>query len=166
MIFPTVRGQDCKGRSLFLPDGFTGEFNVALIAFQRYQQEALETWLPYLETLSEQNQELRLYILPTIQQLDEYQAQFFDLGLKFRQDSLLDQRRFTLYVDLNDFNRALDIPTVNRIYVLLLDRIGNVLWRADGVFTPEKARALDETLPRETAHPHRLGALFFSWLLH
>ncbi len=38
--------------------------------------------------------------------------------------------------------RTLDIPDEERMYVLLVNRKGEVLWRVDGPFNEDKARDL------------------------
>ena len=52
------------------------------------------------------------------------------------------ERTITLYLDKDEFRQALQLPHEDDIYVLLLDRQGQVLWRAEGAFTPEKGESL------------------------
>jgi hypothetical protein len=56
----------------------------------------------------------------------------------------------TLYLNKPAFRKALDMPDEERIYVLLVNRKGEVLWRADGSFHEDKARDLKFAL--EGAH--------------
>jgi predicted transcriptional regulator len=58
-------------------------------------------------------------------------------------------RTITLYVDKAAFRQALELPHEEDIYVLLVDREGNVLWRAEGAFTPEKGESLAAVLRGE-----------------
>jgi hypothetical protein len=52
------------------------------------------------------------------------------------------QKTITLYLDKKEFLRALNIPDDQTIWVLVIDRAGNVLWHSQDVFTPEKGEAL------------------------
>lgn len=52
----------------------------------------------------------------------------------------------TLYLDKRVFPAALQLPSEDTVYALLVDRAGYVLWRAEGVITDEKERALQRTL--------------------
>ncbi len=47
-----------------------------------------------------------------------------------------------LYVDVNSFRRSLRIPTVHTIAVLLVNKQGRVLWRAEGPMTPAERASL------------------------
>jgi len=51
-------------------------------------------------------------------------------------------KTITLYIDLEMFLEALGIPDEKTIWLLVLDRQGNVIWRAEGAFTAEKGDAL------------------------
>ena len=49
------------------------------------------------------------------------------------------------------FRRALDIPNEQEIWLYLFDRQGNVLWRASGRFSQDKADALHDVIEAHTA---------------
>ena len=48
------------------------------------------------------------------------------------------QKTITLYIDKEEFQQALDIPHEDTIWVLVLDRQGNVLWCTEGAYSQEK----------------------------
>jgi hypothetical protein len=56
------------------------------------------------------------------------------------------ERTITLYLDKRSFREALQLPGEDDIYVLLLDRRGQVLWRTEGSFALEKGDALTATV--------------------
>jgi len=149
MNFPMLAAENSEGRRFMLPQDFEGAYNVVVITFQQRQQSDVETWLPLLHRLSSHYEALHHYLLPTIQFLSDCQHEFLDVSANFR---LSAQRPFAntlrLYVDLNDFNRALDIPTVSQIYTFLLDSSGRVLWRASGAYNPDCAHDLINLLDR------------------
>lgn len=43
--FPELKASNLEGRSFALPADFEGERNLLLIAFQREQQQQIDTWL-------------------------------------------------------------------------------------------------------------------------
>lgn len=47
------------------------------------------------------------------------------------------------------FRKALNLADENKIYALLVDRSGRVLWRAEGVFDEGKASSLQTVLGLE-----------------
>lgn len=59
------------------------------------------------------------------------------------------ERTITLYLDKPAFRETLDLPTEDDVYVLLVNRRGEVLWRAQGAFTPEKGRGLRAAVQNE-----------------
>ncbi len=52
----------------------------------------------------------------------------------------------TLYLEKQAFRQALNIPDEERIYVLLVNRKGEVLWRTEGPFEEEKGQDLQRML--------------------
>jgi len=55
------------------------------------------------------------------------------------------------YIDIPPFTTALNLPTVDSIYLFLLDRSGEILWRGQGQFDPQQLAALAAVLDRVTA---------------
>ncbi|MBE2268806.1 MAG: hypothetical protein IAE80_11290 [Anaerolinea sp.] len=143
MIFPTVTGSNLDGQRISLPNGLAGEFNLLVITFQQRHSPQVEAWVSHFSALCSRYYDLRCYVLPTIQNLLTLQRDFADAWVRSGSDD--GNRRQTtipLYVDINDFNRALDIPTVSNVYCLLIDREGEVLWRVQGAYDPLKVRRL------------------------
>ena len=86
---------------------------------------------------------MRYYELPTIQRLNALARTFINEGMRAGiPDPVARERTITLYLDKNAFRQALQLPDEDDIYVLLLDRQGQVLWRTEGAFTPEKGDSL------------------------
>jgi hypothetical protein len=147
MQFPVVTGSNLQRRKLDLPEGFDGNLNLVLIAFQQWQQTQVDTWIPFAKQLEEVHAGLRYYELPTIQRLNALARTFINEGMRAGiPDPVARERTITLYVDKNSFRQALQLPHEDDIYVLLLDRQGQVLWRAEGTFTQEKGESLVATL--------------------
>jgi hypothetical protein len=55
-------------------------------------------------------------------------------------------RTITLYIDKKPFLKALGITDESRIYCFLVNRSGQVLWRAEGEFDVSKATGLRQYL--------------------
>jgi predicted transcriptional regulator len=56
------------------------------------------------------------------------------------------QKTITLYTDKGAFRQALDLPNEESIYVLVVDRQGNVMWRTEGAYSEEKGEALTKAI--------------------
>ena len=153
MQFPTVQGSNLQREKLTLPQDLEGAFNVLLIAFQQWQQRTVDTWVPFLHQLEGERPGMAYYELPTIQQMNVLARTFINEGMRAGiPDPVARERTITLYLDKAAFRRALDLPHEDDIYVLLVDRQGQVLWRTEGAFTPPKAESLVAAIEGVLAH--------------
>jgi hypothetical protein len=64
--FPQLGARDLDGREMTLPAGLPGEWNVVIIAFQRQQQELVDSWAPWLAERAAVTPWLRFAELPAI----------------------------------------------------------------------------------------------------
>lgn len=155
MRFPTVRGSNLQREKLTLPQDLQGEQNLVLIAFQQWHQRQVDTWIPFARELEARHPGLRYYELPTIASRNVLAQTFINEGMRAGiRDAVARERTITLYLDKRAFRQALQLPGEEDISVLLLDRQGQVLWRAEGAFTPEAGASLAAAvrgLPREDA---------------
>lgn len=60
-------------------------------------------------------------------------------------------RTTTLYTDKKRFRLALDLPSEDHIYVLRVDRRGEVLWRTAGAYRSDPAKELTATVEQQMA---------------
>jgi hypothetical protein len=150
MRFPAVRGDNLLRQTVNLPHDLEGELNILLIAFQRWQQNMVDTWLPTVQHIEQAHPQVRYYELPTIQRLNVLAQTFINAGMRAGiPNPTARERTITLYVDKAAFRRALELPHEESIYVLLVDRQGQVLWRTEGAHTPDKATALAAAIRAE-----------------
>jgi len=147
MKFPSVTGSNLSGQRYNLPQDFEGKYNIALIVYQRFQQRNVDSWGPLLERLARKYPSLHYYELPTLPNYGWIQRSFIDGGMRGGiPDKAVRARTITLYLDLKKFNTALNLATIDDIYVLLVDKQGEVLWRASGDYTPEQDGLLSQRL--------------------
>ena len=62
MKFPTAKGSNLQRKKLSLPQDFDGELNIVLIAFERWQQNTVDTWLPYPKNLNAPISKIRVLL--------------------------------------------------------------------------------------------------------
>ena len=145
--FPRLTASNLEKRTFTLPDDFEGSRNLLLVAFQREQQQQVDTWLREMRRFEELDPEFRYYELPTIQSPNRLVRWFIDTGMRRGiPDPKARSRTITLYMDKQPFLKALGITDENRIYCFLVNRSGQVLWRAEGGFDDAKAVSLRERL--------------------
>ena len=147
MQFPRVSGSNLQRQKVELPQGFEGEQNLVLIAFQQWQQTQVDTWLPFARQLEDSHPTVRYYELPTIRRLNPLARTFINEGMRAGiPDPVARERTITLYVEKDAFRKALQLSSEQDIHVLLVDRQGKVLWREVGAFAPEKGESLAAAL--------------------
>jgi hypothetical protein len=145
--FPRLIASNLEKRAFSLPDDFEGSRNLLLVAFQREQQQQVDTWLREMKRFEEMDPEFRYYELPTIQSPNRLVRWFIDTGMRRGiPDPKARSRTITLYIDKQPFLKALGITDENRIHCFLVNRSGQVLWRAEGGFDDAKAVSLRECL--------------------
>jgi hypothetical protein len=156
-MFPRLTASNLEKRSFTLPDDFEGSRNLLLVAFKREQQQQVDTWLREMRRFEELDPEFRYYELPTIQSPNRLVRWFIDTGMRRGiPDQKARSRTITLYIDKRPFLNALGITDENRIYCFLVNRSGQVLWRAEGGFDDAKAASLRERL-RSLMKPPSVG---------
>jgi len=145
--FPVLQARNLNGRTLTLPADFGGTYNVAVIAFQRWHQELVDAWFPYLEPLVAAHPELRAYELPMIGGLYSLARPFIDGGMAAAiPDPAVRERTLTVYTDVRRVMAALQIPSTATITLVLVDRSGRIFWRDAGAYDAERAAGLERAL--------------------
>lgn len=145
--FPQVKASNLERKQYSLPGGFEGERNLILVAFEREQQKDVDTWLHAMRQFEESDPGFQYYELPTIQRPVAPVRWFIDNGMRGGiPDRRARQRTITLYLDKKAFCDSLLIADQSKIYALLVDRAGNVLWRAEGDFDETKGASLKAAL--------------------
>lgn len=146
--FPRLSASNLEGETLRLPEGFAGDRNLLLIAFQRDQQKNVDTWLHEMKRF-QSSPSFQYYELPTIDRLNPVARWFINNGMRRGiPDHNARARTITLFLDKPSFRKALSIPDEKRISAILIDRSGQVLWRAEGDFDEAKAASLQRVLAR------------------
>lgn len=148
--FPKITAENLNRRKFTLPDDLEGEVNLLLIPFQQIQQITVNTWIPKLEELSARYPAFRFYELPTISTGYRLARGFIDGGMRAGiAGEATRERTITLYLNKRDFRQKLDLPSEDTIYALLVDRQGEVLWRAEGEFDEAKGQTLEHAVEKQ-----------------
>lgn len=82
MIFPQVSGKNLQRREVHLPQDFEGKCNIVFIAFLRWQQASIDSWMPFVSELERVDPNIRYYELPTIQRLNWFSRTFINEGMR------------------------------------------------------------------------------------
>ena len=108
MKFPTATGSNLQRSKLTLPADFGGELNITLIAFEQWQQNTVNTWLPFVEQLEQRYDGVRYYELPVIRRMNFFARTFINEGMRAGiPNAKARDRTITLYLDKQAFRQAL-----------------------------------------------------------
>jgi hypothetical protein len=147
MRFPEISCENLARETFDLPGDFEGEFNLCLIAFQRWHQPLINSWVPLARQLEEEYPRFCYYEFPVIRRLNPLFRSFIDQGMRGGiPESTARHKTITLYTDKAAFRRALEIDDEEEIHLRLVDREGVVHWGAAGALLREAADSLVETL--------------------
>ena len=145
--FPQLKSENLNRELIEIPTQLRGELNLVMVAFQQWQQGVVNSWIPFLESLTEHHESFDYYELPTIRKMNFVYRKFIDGGMRGGIPSRDTRARtITLYIDKDAFKEALDIVTEETIYLYLIDREGTILWESEGSLNEEKADSLESIL--------------------
>ena len=145
--FQSLTTYDLNGKSVTLPDDFEHDFNLLFVAYDRWHQREVDSWVPFAAELEAEFDQFHFYELPVVGQMN--------LIGRTRLDFIMRQgipnpetrgRTLTYYVDRAKFRQMLGIETADHIAVILVDRSGSVLWKTYGPFAEEQAIDLKNKL--------------------
>ena len=142
-VYPALTTYNLAKAKLDLPADFAAQLNLLLISFRPEQQTQIDTWMPFAQGLQHTNFNFRWYRMP-VSSPEFFIFRWWD-NASMRSDET-DPETYPwivpLYVDVDSFRHSLQIPTSHQIAVLLVNKQGRVLWRAEGPLTPQKRDSL------------------------
>lgn len=155
--FPRIEARSLDRETYDLPGEFEGRWNIAVVAFQREQQQLVDTWLPFLLALEAENDRLRVYEIPVLARRWTPARRLIDGGMAMAiadRDTLA--RTLTSYTDVSAVQSALGLPDDSTIVTVLTDRDGRITWIATGAFSECAGRDLTRALEATGSHrpPH------------
>ncbi|MHA2503320.1 MAG: hypothetical protein ACXAE3_10670 [Candidatus Kariarchaeaceae archaeon] len=143
--FPTVTADSLNRTTYTIPQDLKGDYNIVVVAFLRWHQDDVDTWVPFLEQL-EKEQGIHYYELPTIRRGTFMSRFMLDSAMRGGiPDKTVRERTITLYLDVAEFCGHLGIGT-SSIWTYLLDKEGNILHTVEGRYSEEKAEVLQGIL--------------------
>lgn len=146
-VFPALTAYNLAKTKLNLPADFAGQLDLLLISFQPEQQTQIQTWLSTAQGLQHTNFNFHWYRLPVSSRENIVFRWWDDSSMRSDEsDPEIWPWIIPLYTDKDSFLHSLHIPTDRRIAVVLINRQGKVLWRADGQLTVDKRTALQDAV--------------------
>ena len=145
--FPTIAVRSLDGHNQELPSDFGAERNIAMVAFQRWHQSIVDSWVPWLDELTAHHPHVQVYEIPILSQLYTFMRWMIDGSMSAAiPNSEVRARTLTAYTDVEHVVHALGLADTSTITIVLVDRAGQIFWQGYGEYTPQKAAELDQAL--------------------
>lgn len=144
MQFPQIQTKDLNGNIVNLPQDFKGKLNLILVAYERWHQKDVDSWVPLLDKLEAKIADFCYYELPVVGEMGWFGQKQLDFWMRTGiPDKDTRAKTLTLYISRHQFRQDLEITNKNHISLLLLDKEGRVIWRTLGAYTEESGHALE-----------------------
>ena len=114
---------------------------------QALSPEKVALTIALLPALVKAHPKLAYYEIPVISRSNSLLRWIIDNGMRGGiPDKEQRARTITLYLDKKPFLKTLEISSEDRIYILVVNKNGKVLWRTEGVASQEKLESLEAFL--------------------
>jgi hypothetical protein len=142
-VFPPITAYSLDKQKVSLPAGMEGQTDLLLLSFETEQQKDIDSWLPAAQALQHSNFQFRYYELPVFGR-ENFVFRWWDTSsLRTDEtDPVMLHWIVPLFVDRHKLQQDLDIPNQKQVVALLVNRKGQILWRASGSMTEEKRAGL------------------------
>jgi len=152
MRFPEVSGENLEQKKYNLPHDLEGELNLVIIPFQRRHQTLVDQWSLFLNNIERSNHNFRYYEIPTLNSGYKLMRSIIDGGMRAGiPDKSVRERTITLYTNKNLFEKQLNIKSEDTIYLFLIRKDGEILWKNKGQFEQQKGEELLKTIEKLNA---------------
>jgi hypothetical protein len=152
--FPTLEAKNLEGEDLLLPGALAGDPSIVIVAFRRSQQREVDTWLPWLESLRKRLPGLEVYELPTIKRRWLPARGLIDGGMRAGIPAPgTRQRTLTAYTDVGALTSSLRITSTSTIALVVVSRVGTVVWSGRGAYDPAAAADLQRAATAARNNP-------------
>jgi len=143
---PTLAAKRPDRQQVLLPQGLPAERTLALVGFRRSQRSEIQSWIDGLRL--EEDRTISWLRMAVLNDPGNEQArEAIEARISERTPSGVDRSRLVrVFTDRDAFVRAAGLSSAEHAWVLVLNRDGKVLARAEGAFDEDKARALRQTL--------------------
>jgi len=152
MKFPDISGENLEKKKYNIPYDLEGELNIVIVPFQRWHQSLVDEWSVFLNNIERSNRKFRYYEVPTLNSGYKIMRFMIDGGMRAGiPDRGVRERTITLYTNKPLFEEQLNINSEDTIYLFLIRRNGEILWRSQGEYDKQKGEELLKTIEKMNA---------------
>ncbi len=143
---PQITAQRLDQRPMVLPDGLPGQRTLAIVVFRKSQRDEARSWIDGMQLRRDTS--ISWIKMPVYDdKASEQGRREIVQGLLARYAAHSDRAVMVpVFADREGFIRAARLSGADHASVLVLDRNGTVLAKAEGLFDEDKGQALRATL--------------------
>jgi len=147
MRFPQLDTRNLESTAVVVPDDLPPGPRIVLLAFRRWHTAALAEWGDSLAQLQERCPGLTVWEIPVLSRAYVAGRFYIDREMRAATPDRHDRRHtLTAYTDLPTFAKSLGVPTLDEVYVVLIDARGDILWRREGSVSDDALAQLEGVL--------------------
>jgi hypothetical protein len=140
--FPVLAGIDLLGQQRALPEAFAGDLNIIALGFEREHQTPINSWIPIAESIMADHPSVKFYEVPIIYEMSMITRTWVNNGMRAGvPGDTARERTITVYTDRATFLETMKM-NADRIYVLVLDKSGKIVWKTEGPTTQNSIKSL------------------------
>jgi len=141
--FPVLIGRTLEGQEMRIPEDLPVGPRLLVLAFRRWQTQWIRTWEEPLQAVAAHCPALSIWEIPALSLGYLPARRFIDAGMRAGiPDASARAHTLTVYTNLRKLADALELPSLQTIYLLLLDAYGAEVWRGQGAADDAQVRAM------------------------
>lgn len=144
---PEVHATTLNGKVYSLPKDLSDAPSLVFVVFLPSQQKQVEEWLPHIRTVHKAGRPLPVLELLLNAPYDDFYQDFINEGwINAIPQPALQDCALSLFMDKQGFRSQLGVPHEDGVFLFLVNRVGQVLWRHEGGWSPQSQGALERAL--------------------
>ena len=106
----------------------------------------VDTWIKAAEPMLKENPNLSFYEIPLIYEISAFKRMWVNNGMRFGiPDKIARKRTITVYTNREEFFKITKMKE-DKIYALLVNSDGKILWTKEGEVDDSKVKNLKQTI--------------------
>jgi hypothetical protein len=131
---PVLKGDFLNGRPAVLPAAASGRVALLALGFTYDSRFAVEAWVGRFRKDFGDKPQVTFYEIPMIGGMAQLGKWFIDGGMRRGTPKTDYEHVITVYGGTDPWKQRLNFQPPNAAYLMLLDQLGLVRWRRNGVF--------------------------------
>ncbi|MFP4620693.1 MAG: hypothetical protein ACLFM7_05245 [Bacteroidales bacterium] len=130
--FPAIEAETLSGEKITFPDVTKGKYAFILIAFKRQTQGEVDSWLdPFIKEFGKRKS-VTFYEIPMISKNWKWMSGWIDAGMRAGVPKAKHDHVATYYGPLSKYFSHFNVEDTGTVYVFLLDKNGNIIYKTSG----------------------------------